>query len=223
MHRQWHTYLDMHTNTHRYIYIYMYAQRAMETQTEWRERQRRPGTSSAASPDVDKKQSFLHRYTSTDSLSSQASSSLATNHRTSSAASAKTSLSSLLPLLLHRCCCCSSTHTAPGLQTILIPEKTTRMRGKGDAEKTRRDGERERERRRPSGEKRGEGDVPVGSRAPNKPASGLARELPQSCSSPYLLPLLLHWSVCAFVRRVFVCVQETERGWERETVSKSRK
>lgn len=44
-----------------------------------------------------------------------------------------------------------------------------------------------------------------------QPASGLAREFPQSCSSPYLLLLLLHWSVCAFVWWVFVCGQETER------------
>lgn len=41
-------------------------------------------------------------------------------------------------------------------------------------------------------------------------SSRLARQLPQSCSSPYLLLLLLHWSVCAVVWLVLVCARDRE-------------
>lgn len=51
-----------------------------------------------------------------------------------------------------------------------------------------------------------------------QPNSGLAREFPQSCSSPYLLLLLLRWSVCAFVL-LCVCIRE----WGRLRDSRSRK
>lgn len=81
------------------------------------------------------------------------------------------------------------------------------MRGKGDAE-TRYDGER----RRLSGEKRGEGDVPVGSQAPNN----LTADWLKSFHSPAAAPICC----CCYCAGVFVhlyycaCVKESKGGWE---------
>lgn len=206
MHRCRHTHIFTCTLTH----TDLCAER--DRQTQCRERQCRPGTSSAAGPDVDKSSPFstgIHPQTACPPrrpLSLQPTTAHLLPPRWNLAVLPSASASP--PLLQH-------THTQHLAAANFNPREDDEDEGEGRCRETLRDGER----RRPSGEKRGEGDVPVGSRGSKRPASRLARELPQSCSGPYLLLLLLHWSVCAFLWWTFVCVQETER----ETLRKSRK
>lgn len=116
----------MQNHQHTYISTCtpIYAQREKDIQEE---ELCNPGTSSLPGSRCWYKQSFLYRYISTDSLSSQASSSLATIHRTSSAALVK-------PHSLASCLCFSTAAPAYSnqLQPILIPGKKTRTGGMGD-------------------------------------------------------------------------------------------
>lgn len=139
MHRPhiWHAGSSTHTFIH--AYLYMFRERWRDRQS--RQKQCNTGTSSAAGSDIDKKTVLLHRYVSTDSLSSQVSSSLASKHRTSSVTSVKPQSSS---------CLCFST-AAPAhsdwLQPILIP-KDEDKEGDGRCRETRIDGGRRRVRRK---------------------------------------------------------------------------
>lgn len=123
-----------------------------------------------------------------DSLSSQASSSLATNHRTSSATLVKPQC---LPPQLQL----QQTHAQHQAAAGFNPRKNNDDEGEEVARGTERwrktmtVGRKERRKRCASGK--------LGSK---QPASGLARCLPQSCSSPYLALRLLHWSVWLCVR-----------------------
>lgn len=190
MHRPIHTSIYMSTNTHRYICT------ERDAETGWRERQCRPGTSSAASPDVENK-----------------SGPLSTGIHPQTACPPRRPLALYQPphifcrlgqtslrclLLLHT----QQAHKQHLAAANFNPTEEDEGEGEGrcrDAvwwRETSTVGRKERRRRCASGK--------PGSKQPD---SGLAQEFPQSCSSPYLLLLLLRWSVCAFV---LLCVCKRE-------------
>lgn len=117
-----------HAQTPAYIYLYIHTDTCSERERHPRERAVQAGHLISTWPRCWYKRSFLYRYISKDSLSSQASSSLATIHRTSSAALVK-------PHSLASCLCFSTAapaHSSNQLQPILVPGKKIRTGGMGD-------------------------------------------------------------------------------------------
>lgn len=145
-HRQRHNYTCTPTHTD------ICSERDWEEERQCRKRQCILGTLSAAAPDVDKSSPFstgIHPQTACPPRRP-----LALQPTTAHLLPPWWNLNvSLLPPLLNRCI--HGTRTQP----ILIPEKKTRMGGKGDGE---RHGEMEKDDDRRE-KKRGERDVPVGS------------------------------------------------------------
>ena len=126
-----------------------------------------------------------------------------------------------LPRLLHRC---SRTHTLTHTEHLAAANFNPREEDENEGEGRRRETLKNGERRRPSGEKRGEGDVPVGSQAPNnQPADWLesfySPAAASICCCCYCTGVCVHfYDDCLFVC-VCMCVQDTQRPRGRHSIS----